>query len=213
MTRLLLLPAVLGSLLLFALFSMARARPITTGEFFTLISPSADCGGICPLAINPGSMTSSQAVRALEDSSWVADIVVTRGMEMDSGYIQWTWNGEQPAYFDTARQGSIWFQHGVVQRVEMSTRIPFGELWLHTGIPQTGRLHGMSVTPPRMYQMVTYERGALSVRTEISCPLRLTAYWFAPVILRVNSPYYATSVLLLEPEPYELPDVGVCGAG
>lgn len=190
-------------------FVRAQATPDDSARTF-LSSGGASCisSAPCFLGIQPGETRASDAFILLEHHEWVGELYLYRGMESDSGFLQWTWSGAQPSYIDDTNRASLWFQGGIVDWVRVDLNLTFGDIWLLLDAPQTGRIHMVSSVPARAYQLVNYLNGGLQVRTEFLCPLRLTAFWGAAVQVTASN--------LTEPHmpdarvPYHLPHPREC---
>lgn len=157
-------------------------RSFLSSDGITCFSPAP-----CFFGIQPGETRANEVFRLLEAHSWVEEFYIYRGMESDSGLVQWTWSGQQPDYIDSTTPASLWFQHGVVNWIEVDLNLTFGDIWLLLDAPQTGRIYMMSSTPPRAYQLVDYQNRSLQVRSEFGCPLHLAAFWRAKVRVTTSS--------------------------
>jgi hypothetical protein len=190
-------------------FTRAHAQPDDRVRDF-LKSGSAGCMSDVPcfLGIQPGETHASDAFTLLESHEWVDERYLYRGMEIDSGLVQWTWSGAQPEYIDDTRRASLWFQDAIVRWVEIDLNLSFGDIWLLLDAPQTGRIHMVSSTPARAYQLVDYLKGGLQVRTEFLCPLHLMAFWRATVQVTANSPVAPRT--RADPSVYRLPHPHEC---
>jgi hypothetical protein len=192
--------------------ALARSAPVTQPPHeFLFVTRSTCSGHECLIGIKPGSMSMPEALDELEANPWVSNIRYFRGMELDSGYLYWEWTGSQPAFIEPTKQGFLWFYRGIVRWVEITTRVRLGDLWMIRGEPQGGRLHTSSASPPRVYQFVLYDQGKLVGRTDVICPMDASAYWRAPVTLRINSLDESYLVLEREQGPWQMPDVSGCG--
>ena len=186
--------------------AFVRAQPIPdNGARGFLIADGVACVSEAPcfLGIQPGATSADDAFALLDDHAWVDQFYRHRGMESDSGLVQWTWSGEQPDYIDGSKPGALWFQHSVVSWVEIDLNLTFGDIWLLFDAPQTGRIHPMATTPVRAFQLVAYGNGGLQVRSEFECPLRLASFWSAAVRVTAADPYEPR--LRAEPVDYRLP--------
>jgi hypothetical protein len=170
---------------------IVRAQPIPdTGARHFLSPDGITCLSAAPcfFGIQPGETSADDAFDLLGNHQWVDQFYLYRGMESDSGLVQWTWSGLQPPYINSKSPGSLWFQQSVVSWMEIDLNLTFGDIWLLFDSPQTGRVYMMSSTPPRAFQLVEYQNGSLQVRSEFSCPLHLTSFWRAAVRVTANSP-------------------------
>ena len=191
--------------------AFARAQPIPDNGARSFLSPDGvTCLSLAPcfLGIQPGETSADAAFDLLKYHDWVEQFYVYRGMESDSGLVQWTWSGAQPNYIDSTIPASMWFQHSIVSWIEVDLNLTFGDIWLLLDSPQTGRIHLMSSSPVRAFQLVDYENGGLQVRTEFNCPLRLTAFWRATVRVTVSNPLEPR--LRAAPVAYRLPHPREC---
>ncbi len=166
-------------LLLFALVIGAiRWQPYQPGDARALL----DMPGI-----QPGITTILQLESFARSHPWIQAARFSRGMEIDSGYLQWTWSGQQPSYIDSRREGSMWVQGGRVQWIDIQTVIPYGDVWLSLPPPLETTVYSIATTPPRAQYHAHYVEGTLRIRTELRCPLHLSAFWAAPVIVRLQA--------------------------
>lgn len=190
-------------------FARAQAKPADAARSF-LSSGSIGCFSEVPcfLGIQPEETRATSAFTLLDNHEWVADFFLYRGMETDSGLVQWTWSGAQPEYIDGTHRASLWFQGGVVRWIEVDLNLTFGDIWLLLDSPQTGRVHMVSSTPARAYQLVAYRNGGLQVRTEFFCPIHLTSFWRATVQVTASSP--SAPRLPAESVTYHLPHLREC---
>jgi hypothetical protein len=156
------------------------AQPYQPGDARALLDAPA-------LGIQPGITSLLQLETIARGHPWIASARFSRGMEIDSGYLQWSWSGAQPGYIDAAREGALWVQAGRVQWVDIPTIIPFGDVWLTLPPPLETTVYAMATSPRRAQFHAHYEEGLVRVRTELACPLRAAAFWHAPVIVRFQA--------------------------
>lgn len=186
--------------------ALARAQPETDQAARSFLSGNGDgCfnGAPCFLGIQPGTTRADETFALLDHHAWIDQFYLYRGMESDSGLVQWSWSGAQPDYIDGTKPASLWFQHSVVSWIEVDLNLTFGDIWLLLDAPQTGRVYLMSTTPARAFQLVDYGNGQLQVRSEFNCPLRLSAFWRAAVRVTATDPNELR--LRVEPVDYRLP--------
>jgi hypothetical protein len=191
--------------------ALTRAQPILDNGARDFLS--ADGTGClnqspCFLGIQPGETSADDAFAILDNHTWVEQFYIYRGMESDSGLVQWTWSGAQPDYIDGIYPASMWFQDSRVSWVEVDLNLTFGDIWLMLDAPQTGRIYLMATTPARAFQLVDYANGGLQVHTEFECPLRLASFWRAAVRVTAADPHEQR--LRVEPVDYHLPDLRQC---
>ncbi|MBW4439209.1 MAG: hypothetical protein KME04_18865 [Pleurocapsa minor GSE-CHR-MK-17-07R] len=199
--------ALFAALIVIVALAQWFASAPGSADYHALLLPDEDCGEavVCPLDISAGDMSMPQALDLLEASPWVERIYYSRGMDIDSGYLQWDWSGAQPAYINANRRGSLWFSQGLVQWVEIGTTLRFGDVWVALDRPQYGRVRTSSASDGRLFQVATYYDGGLSTRLDLRCPLDASRFWRAPVVLRANGELEALMMLQMEPDTYELP--------
>ena len=169
-----------------------------------------DCDGRCPLGLRPGWTDIDEAAALLAAHPWAKHVHYTRGLELDTGYLRWEWTGAQPAGIDAGQPGSVYIQRGFVQWVDIATTPPFATFWQMLGPPDSGRVHPLSGMPARVFQVVTYDRALLALRTEILCPADRARYWRAPVVVRFNSPDESFVMRRADAEPWAGVSLGAC---
>jgi hypothetical protein len=167
--------------LLFALLMGAIcAQPYQPGNTRALLDMSA-------FGIQPGLTTLRQIRTIIPNHPWMHTTRFSRGMENGSGYLQWTWSGQQPSHIDARRQGSMWIQGGRVQWIDIATTIPYGDVWLSLPPPMDTTAFPVASRPPRAQYYAHYLEGTIRLRTEVDCPLHPAVFWTAPVIVRMQA--------------------------
>lgn len=184
------LAALTFGIALCAAFGVVAARAVggdPARAFYTEIASCVGVGGVCTLGLVPQATTMRDLDGFIRDHPWIADARFSRGMEIDSGYLEWTWSGAQPAAYDSDKQGGLWLQGGVVQNVMLPTTLQLGDVWL--AFPPAGdtQMFGASVMPLRLYYQLAYAGGALMVEVEIACPITPARLWRAPVKLTLGA--------------------------
>lgn len=164
----------------------------------------------CFFDIVPGVTRIDQAIDRLENHPWVGEFQIFRGMEIDSGFLRWSWTGAQPEEIDSRRSGQMWYQRGVIRWLEIPTTLTVGDLWLLLQMPEAGRIHLTSAGDQRVYGVALYYGGRLGARADHDCPLRAAAYWRAPIIVRINSPLDAQTALEGEDHAFQPPRLRRC---
>ncbi|MDZ4763314.1 MAG: hypothetical protein SGI73_02100 [Chloroflexota bacterium] len=147
---------------------------------------SSDPNAPCDLGVRPLHTNLEALDGFIRDHAWVADARFSRGMEIDSGYLAWTWSGTQPSAFDDASSGGLWLQEGVVLNVMLPTTLKLGDIWLTLPPAQDSQMFGASVMPLRLYYQLDYFEGALRVEVEITCPITPARLWNAAVKLNLG---------------------------
>ena len=160
----------------------------------------SDCAMPCWQGIRLGSSTLHEAVNVLNAHPWVVNISVDPNRADMEALIGWSWNGQQPKIIGPPILGGLAeVRRGQVQIIRMVTTIPFGEIWLALGKPDTG-----SVRPSQAFNremdvhLAIYQDEGMIVRSLLPRPRRLWALWHAPVeiVFQANP---------LNDSPYRLP--------
>ncbi|MCC6613948.1 MAG: hypothetical protein IT320_10750 [Anaerolineae bacterium] len=171
--------------LVFALLvAGVQLLPHETGDLDTLLPDADNCALPCALGIIPGVTSLDEAGRILNDHPWVADYQLSRSITVDSGYLIWRWSGEQPTYIDGDEEAALWVDNGRVEWMQVTTHLPFGDLWLRLGTPSGGYVWYVELTAERIFQRMYYKAYDLLVEFDVLCPTRLDGFWSAPVRLR-----------------------------
>ncbi|MCA9909288.1 MAG: hypothetical protein KC519_11610, partial [Anaerolineae bacterium] len=138
----------------------------------------------CVLGIIPGETSLDEAGRILNEHPWVIDYQLSRSITADSGYLIWRWSGAQPAIIDERQEAALWVEDGQVEWLQVTTRIPFGDVWLWLGTPSSGYIWYVELTAERIFQRMYYADDAMLVEFDVLCPTHLNGFWSAPVRLR-----------------------------
>lgn len=149
-----------------------------------LLPDAENCALPCVLGIIPGETSLENAGRILNDHPWVADYQLSRSVTADSGYLIWRWSGTQPAVIDDRQEAALWVEDGRVEWLQVTTRIPFGDVWLWLGKPSSGYIWYVELTAERIFQRMYYADDAMLVEFDVLCPTHLRGFWRAPVRLR-----------------------------
>ncbi|MBE0689720.1 MAG: hypothetical protein IH587_06310 [Anaerolineae bacterium] len=179
--------------------------PHETTALDTLLPGEDNCALPCALGIIPGITSLDDAGRILNAHPWVADYQLSRSITVDSGYLIWHWSGAQPAIIDGQQEAALWVENGRVEWIQITTRLPFGDLWLRLGRPSGGYVWYVELTAERIFQRMYYQAHDLLVEFDVLCPAHLNGFWSAPVRLRYG----------VQPaddaQAYQTPRWGMCG--
>jgi hypothetical protein len=140
MIRLILALTILITALLTTAVIAIRAQPFEDTVAPALLSD--DCPAPCFMGIRPGVTTTQEAVSILKAHPWVSSLSDNVSLHngvggAPGGNMIWSWSGAQPDWIDRDHVGFIWVQGDIVRGVGISTRIPFGDVRLSFGPPQT----------------------------------------------------------------------------
>jgi hypothetical protein len=140
MTRFIFVLTTALTVLFAAAITAIRIRPYNDPVARALLP--ADCPAPCFMGIRPGVTTVNDAVSILKAHPWVSslsdNVSLRNGVGgAPGGNMIWSWSGAQPDWIDRDHVGFIWVQDGTVRGMGISTRIPFGEVRLSFGPPQT----------------------------------------------------------------------------
>lgn len=188
MTRLLLIPSVVLTLLFAATIGVIHARPYDEGGLRAFLSPPENCSPPCFMGIRLGRMTTGQAIEWLDRHDWVDHVIVSeRFGATQRGYIGWRWNDQQPAWLSGTHLASLWVRGQVVRFVRVQSLITFGELWLLLRNPPLGsyRVEGDFLgAHPVIVVHAVYPEMSLLAQITVPCPLRPADFWNEPVRLQ-----------------------------
>jgi hypothetical protein len=186
--RLLILGAFLLTLMFAVTLGAIRATPlqenVTVRDFVNKMESCAP--QFCMMNLQPGVTSTTQAGIILNGNRWVRAFRYFRGMALGSGMITWSWSGEQPAYINGDRDGTLWIEDDRVYYVEIPSRINFADLYFIEP-PERGAAFTSSAVPPRMIYWGLAHTDGLQMRAEITCPARVLQFWNAPLVIRIGT--------------------------
>lgn len=179
-----------GTLLFSAVISVILLQPLRETDASQFYQAIFECSPPCLMGITPGVTTLDQADDVLRDHPWILVYGMQRGMEMDSGIIDWQWNGTQPPYIDGNRHGSLNVRSGIVTSVQLYLRLSLAEICLFA--PPEGfdvrRLYGHQITFNAHYggSGTTLQTGAFQAASNLRVNW-LRALHTLPISLRAES--------------------------
>jgi hypothetical protein len=194
------------SLFFAGVIGVIQAQPVDDSRAHALLLPGDSCLMPCWQGIRPGITSFVQIYSTLREHPWVGVIEMNRGMAFNTGLLTWTWRDPPPDLIDTRRNGMAWIENSIVDWVKLPTRLAFGDVWLLLDAPQKGTASLAGIVPPRWLHVAIYDQYRLQIGTTLPCPLRLDAFWQAPVEIMLGS-----KPLVDENLPrYQLPDRHAC---
>jgi hypothetical protein len=151
--------------------ALIRAQPLSALPASLLLQNS--CEFPCWQGIQPRITSSSQAVDILNHHPWV-------GRVWGVSSARWTWSGQQPAWIDSRRLGTMSIRYGVVDQISIPTRFSTGDFWLlltrlEKGVVFTSGLSTMA------YNFV--DAGDFWIVSDLSCPITRHDFWQKPVLI------------------------------
>lgn len=133
--------ANMGLVLMFAsLLVLIRAQPYQDGGLSDFLLPPEGCPTPCFMGIRPGVTTMEDAIAILQAHEWVAEVSSTAYNRLGLQRIEWRWRGDSSPLLEPdpipRSGGRLIADEGVVQYMELLTRIRAGEAWLILGKAQ-----------------------------------------------------------------------------
>lgn len=184
------------SLIIFAVLAvpmmLIRAQSYDDGNLRVMLTPPEGCMSPCFMGIQPGSTTSNQAIKLLQDSEWVEWVGVNQTSYGTPDNLNWRWGANVPRPFVPGQGGTIDFEEGdvpgflYVTKITMNTSLQVGDAYLLLGEPNrliSNAANGASGA----YVGVIYLDQLLSVWSVAPCPLSKMVFWQAPMILDFNN--------------------------
>lgn len=129
MLTLLLRMSLLLTLLAALPIFIIRARPYEDSELFALLTPPEGCAMPCFMGVRPGVTSVEEAMQILQSHPWVAEGIESR----EFSRIVVVWDSAEPSLIDTGTSGRFSFAGGVIQNINIRTRIRLGDLWAGSG--------------------------------------------------------------------------------
>lgn len=144
LTRWLLLWTVLPLLALTAIIVAIHTQPYDDPDLRTLFD-EPECPAPCFMNIQPGITPIEEAARLLEQHEWVERVephTLMQGSDPEHvrGWLFWDWSNRAPVWLRASgaaldHAGALATLDGVVDRIILATRIPFGRLRTLYGLP------------------------------------------------------------------------------
>jgi hypothetical protein len=146
-------------------------------------SPFANEAG-CTLGLRVG-VTDLNAVDGFaRRHPWVETARFSRGMEVDSGYLLWSWTGAQPPYL--VESGGLWVERGLVHSVTLPTTLRLGDVWMLLPTPDATDWFVTMANAPANYYNLIYFGSALEVQAVLAHPVSPARFWHSAVKLYLS---------------------------
>lgn len=141
-------------------------------------SPTPEAAAPCWMGIIVGETTREEAISHLSGHPWVEQVYDVPSL------VSWSWNGTQPSFLNAGQRGLLGISSGgVVQQMRILTSIPFGEIWLDMGAPDSALLV-RPVSPSNVYQIGFYDQEQLQAISAVNCrSFSLNDYWYSQTTL------------------------------
>jgi hypothetical protein len=114
-----------------AVIVLIRAHPYSSGELRESFAPPAGCSVPCFMDVQPGVTAGAEARRRLVDHGWV-EITQSFNSELTQ-FIYLQWRGDQYDWIDREKLASVKVEDGIIQSINIPTRISLGDVWLAFG--------------------------------------------------------------------------------
>ncbi len=156
--------------------------------------PPEGCAIPCWQGIQPGVTTQAQAIAILEVHPWVKR--VSAGQPASSTRIYWQWNDDTPDFANDRAVGVptsyLAVQDGIIRYIRLSTHLSYGAVRSLLGVPGSGTFIISNPNSAKSVYKHTagYFGGLLVFDTEVACPVSLSAFWNAPVIMTYSDGSY-----------------------
>jgi hypothetical protein len=192
MLRTLLKPALLMSAVLMLPIFLIHAQTFDDQGLDHFLRDDAQCLPPCVLGIVPGETHFYQSLLDLRAHDWVAETENNEHVLIgEPQKISWRWNGQQPAFLNPTRGGTVYSHNGVdIDEVMVDVGLPLGDLWLALGPPDEyvlSTINGNNLFPgPFLAFSSFYEDPQITVMGVLSCPYHETL-WDATIGIRVES--------------------------
>ncbi len=185
----------IGMVALFGiLFAAARAGS-DDGELRAFLL-SDGCNAPCWQGIQPGITTVDEAVALLQAHPWVSS-AGAGGTPADTR-VYWRWNEQAPAFAGTITalypESYLYARNGIIRYIRLTTRIPYGNIRLVMGAPETGSFQPSTPSSfNRLYfHTAGYFGGRVAFDTNLICPATPPGFWNDPVVIVYNDGSYPT---------------------
>lgn len=179
--------AVLGAASL-ALIRLRDYDDSTVSQFFDSCTPMP-----CWQGIRPGVTTSEEAFAILQNHPWVNAIWGVNGAAYPGGdlspLIYWRWSENYPFAGDVpfGQQGIMVMSRGVVRQIYLTANIPFGDIWLTLGDPDSGVVDYIFDTPKNILientSLFSDAGASVTARLSTDCAVRFPDLWRAGVYM------------------------------
>jgi hypothetical protein len=139
-TRFLIKVAFVLCILFTVLMLLIQTQPYDNSELRGFLTPPDGCPAPCFMGIQPGVTTVDDAIAILQAHEWVAEVSNTGYSRLGLQRIEWRWQHDVSPMLEPERiprsGGRLIADEGVVQYMELLTRIRAGEAWLILGKAQ-----------------------------------------------------------------------------
>jgi hypothetical protein len=176
------------------LILLIHARPYDDTEVRAFLLPPEGCPAPCFMEIRPGVTTVGAAMAALENSAWVEEVFITAYGQMDPARVEWKWSDAAPLLLERDQiprsSGRLIARDGIVQYLEILTRVQAWEAWLILGQAEQytyPRQTGGPIGGPRPPKPIASVYSTLITVALTDCPYTRN-FWNAPVELIVAKP-------------------------
>jgi hypothetical protein len=119
---------------------LIQTQPYDDMELRAFLTPTDDCPAPCFMGIQPGITTVDEAIAILQAHEWVAEVSITGYSRLGLHRIEWRWKPNLSPMLEPERiprsGGRLIADEGVVQYMELLTRIRAGDAWLILGKAQ-----------------------------------------------------------------------------
>ena len=193
MTRLIGITGMSLSMVFTAVVLLIHTQPYDDLELRTLLKSSDSCDTPCFMGIRPNVTTVNEAIKILQNHSWVQKIFIQSTDPLASQRINWHWRDDAPPFVQSARLrsgGTLFIQDGIVQNIDVMTGIPFGSAWLRWGRPEQYTLLtqlGGPIGGPRPPRPLTYIYQDIIVISWMDCA-DFRRFWNAKIEMIFGSP-------------------------
>jgi hypothetical protein len=119
---------------------LIHAQSYDDSELRGFLTPPEGCPAPCFMGIQPGVTTVDDAIAILQANEWVAEVSPTAFNRLGLQRIEWGWGGNVSPLLEPdpipRSGGRLIADEGIVQYMELLTRIRAGEAWLILGKAQ-----------------------------------------------------------------------------
>ncbi|MBE2183216.1 MAG: hypothetical protein IAE89_07310 [Anaerolineae bacterium] len=166
----------------------------STASLSELLTPPNGCSMPCWHGIQPGSTTVTEAAAILQGLPFVEDVRVTSNM------ISWWWSDNRPAvYVQTGRAFDGRIETAMINgedrvtSIVLQTTMPFGQMELALGDPDSRTLHTVHPNNDRQSDGVVHvaHYGSMDVFNILTCPMDVVDFWNSPVYVAFGTPNLA----------------------
>ena len=203
--RLTLLPIIIFTVMLL----LIRAQPYDDHELRQLLLHD-ECIAPCFMGIKTGVTTVDEAIKILEASGWVENMV------QDTGTMNFIWNGKQPSLL-SKQEGIVLYvrlnefktvnYQQPVYGITIPTQIKYGELYFllggipYSSYPKSQKINRAgSIGSIQTYDYLTtqYSTG-MAVKAAVGCAPDPTAFWSAHIEISFGAPAFSSAAKTLCP--------------